>query len=120
MIRYDQLLRVFFSVGADPTLINRQGPDSGTQYRSALVPLNDEQRRVAQAYLAQLGQSGLWSGPIATRVEPYRTFYPAEGYHQDFAAANPQHGYILRWDAPKIAALKRLFPQLYKPAFTRG
>ena len=120
VIRYDQLLRVFFSVGADPTLINRQGPDSGTQYRSALVPLNDEQRRVAQAYLAQLGQSGLWSGPIATRVEPYRTFYPAEGYHQDFAAANPQHGYILRWDAPKIAALKRLFPQLYKPAFTRG
>ncbi|MBC2670038.1 peptide-methionine (S)-S-oxide reductase MsrA [Novosphingobium piscinae] len=120
LIRYDQLLRVFFSVGADPTLLNRQGPDVGTQYRSALIPLNETQRRVAQAYLAQLAQSGLWSGPIVTRIEPYRAFYPAEAYHQDFAAANPFHGYIRRWDAPKIEALKRLFPQFYKPAFTRG
>ena len=120
VIRYDQLLQVFFSVGADPTTLNRQGPDAGTQYRSALIPLTDEQRRVAQAYLAQLGQSGLWKGPIVTRIEPYRTFYPAEAYHQDFAAANPLHGYIRRWDAPKIEALKRLFPQVYKPAYTRG
>lgn len=118
-IRYDQLLQVFFSVGADPTLVNRQGPDEGTQYRSALVPMNPEQRRVAEAYLAQMGTSGAWHAPIATRIEPYKTFYPAEAYHQDFAAENPGHGYILRWDAPKVAALKRLFPALYKPAFTR-
>jgi peptide-methionine (S)-S-oxide reductase len=120
VVRYDQLLRVFFSVGADPTLLNRQGPDVGTQYRSALIPLNEAQRRMAQAYLAQLGQSGLWQNPIVTRIEPYRTFYPAEAYHQDFAAENPLHGYIRRWDAPKIEALKRQFPQLYKSAFTRG
>ena len=119
-VRYDQLLQVFFSVGADPTLVNRQGPDEGTQYRSALVPLNEEQRRVAEAYLRQLGASGLWHAPIATRIEPYKAFYPAEDYHQDFAAANPDHGYIRRWDAPKVAALKRLFPGLYKAAFTRG
>jgi len=120
VIRYDQLLRVFFSVGADPTLLNRQGPDSGTQYRSALVPLDAEQRRVAQAYLAQLGAAHLWSGPIVTRIEAYTGFYPAEDYHQDFAAANPNHGYIRFWDAPKVAALRRMFPDLYKPAFTRG
>ena len=119
-IRYDQLLQVFFSVGADPTLVNRQGPDEGTQYRSALVPINAEQRRVAAAYLAQMGASGAWRAPIATRIEPYKAFYPAEAYHQDFAAANPDHGYIRRWDAPKVAALQRLFPALYKPAFTRG
>ena len=119
-IRYDQLLQVFFSVGADPTLVNRQGPDEGTQYRSALVPLSEDQRRVAAAYLRQLGASGLWHAPIATRIEPYKAFYRAETYHQDFAAANPDHGYIRRWDAPKVAGLKRLFPMLYKPAFTRG
>jgi len=119
-VRYDQLLRVFFSVGADPTLVNRQGPDEGTHYRSALVPMNDEQRRVGEAYLRQLGGSGLWRDPIATRIEPYKAFYRAETYHQDFAAANPDHGYIRRWDAPKVAGLKRLFPMLYKPAFTRG
>jgi len=120
VIRYDQLLQVFFSVGADPTLVNRQGPDEGTQYRSALVPMDAEQRRVAEAYLRQLAASGRYHAPIATRIEPYRAFYPAEDYHQDFAAVNPTHGYILRWDAPKVAALKRLFPALYKPAFTRG
>jgi len=119
-IRYDQLLRVFFSVGADPTTLNRQGPDEGTQYRSALVPLDGEQRRVAQAYLDQLRASRLWNRPIVTRIEPYKTFYPAEAYHQDFAANNPQHPYIRYWDAPKVAALARLFPDLYKAAFTRG
>lgn len=120
VIRYDQLLQVFFTVGADPTLLNRQGPDMGTQYRAALIPTNPEQARVAQAYLAQLGQSGRWRDPIATRIETYRRFYPAEAYHQDFAADNPDHGYIRRWDAPKIDALKRIFPEYYKPAFTRG
>lgn len=120
VIRYDQLLRVFFSVGADPTQVNRQGPDEGTQYRSALVPLDPEQRRVAEAYLAQLSAARLWPRPIATRLEPYKRFYPAEPHHQDFAADHPAHPYIQFWDAPKVAALRRMFPDLYKPGFTRG
>ena len=119
-IRYDQLLRVFFAVGADPTQLNYQGPDHGTQYRNALVPMNQEQAKVAAAYLAQLKKSGLWKQPIVTAIEPYKAFYPAEGYHQDFAANNPDHGYIKRWDAPKVANLKRLFPDLYKAGFTRN
>lgn len=119
-IRYDQLLRIFFSVVTDPTQLNRQGPDVGSQYRSALVPLNDEQRAVATAYLAQLRAAHLWRAPIVTRIEPNRGFYPAESYHQDFMAANPDHPYIRRWDAPKVAALRRLFPSAYKPGFTRG
>lgn len=119
-VRYDQLLRVFFSVGADPTQLNRQGPDTGTQYRSALVPMNEEQRLVATAYLAQLRASGLWHQPIVTRIEHYRRFYPAETYHQDFMAKNPAHPYITTWDMPKVAALHRLFPRLYLPGFTRG
>ena len=120
VVRYDQLLQVYFSVIADPTLLNRQGPDAGTQYRSALVPLNREQARVAGAYLAQLGKSGLWNRPLVTRIEPFRGFYPAEEFHQDFAARNPDYGYIVRWDAPKVAALRSLYPVLYKPAFTQG
>lgn len=119
-IRYDQLLRVFFAVGADPTQLNYQGPDHGTQYRNALVPMNAEQARVAAAYLGQLKKSGLWKQPIVTTIEPYKAFYQAEGYHQDFAANNPDHGYIKRWDAPKVANLKRLFPDLYKAGFTRN
>jgi peptide-methionine (S)-S-oxide reductase len=119
-IRYDQLLRIFFSVGADPTQLNRQGPDVGTQYRSALVPLSEEQRLVASAYLAQLRASGLWKDRIVTRIERYQRFYPAEAYHQDFARKNPNHGYIVRWDAPKVAALQRLFPRLYHAGFTEG
>lgn len=120
VVRYDQLLQVFFSVGADPTQLNRQGPDSGTQYRSALVPLNPEQDKVARAYLAALAASRQWRGPIVTRIEPDRGFFPAAPDHQDFAANNPDHPYIRYWDVPKVAALKRLFPDLYKPAFTRG
>lgn len=120
VVRYDQLLQVYFSVIADPTLLNRQGPDVGTQYRSALMPLNAEQARVARAYLAQLGKAGLWSRPIVTRIEPYRGFYPAEAHHQDFAARNPDHGYIRRWDAPKVAALRKGYSTLYKAAFTKG
>lgn len=119
-IRYDQLLRVFFAVGADPTQLNYQGPDHGTQYRNALVPMNPEQAKVAAAYLAQLKKSGLWKQPIVTAIESYKAFYPAEGYHQGFAANNPDHGYIKRWDAPKVANLKRLFPDLYKAGFTRN
>lgn len=117
VVRYDELLRIFFSVVADPTLKNRQGPDVGTHYRSALVPMNKEQAAVARAYLAQLGKSGLWSKPIVTAIEPYRAFYPAEGYHQDFMAKNPRHGYILRWDKPKVEALKAMFPNHYRSTF---
>ncbi len=120
VVRYDQLLQIYFSVIADPTLRDRQGPDVGTQYRAALFPLNAEQGRVARAYLSQLGRSGLWNQPIVTRIEGYRGFYPAESEHQDFMARNPQHGYIRRWDAPKVQALKVQYPTLYKAAFTTG
>lgn len=120
VVRYDQLLRVFFAVVADPTTKNRQGPDRGTQYRSAIVPTDAEQARVAKAYIAQLGAAKLWDSPIVTRVEPYRAFYPAEGYHQDFMLKNPDHGYIVRWDAPKVRALKVRFPDLYRAAYRKG
>jgi peptide-methionine (S)-S-oxide reductase len=119
VVRYDQLLRIFFSVVADPTLKNRQGPDVGAHYRSALVPVNAEQGAVARAYLAQLGKSGLWNKPIATRVEPYKAFYPAEAYHQDFMLKNPRHGYIVRWDAPKVAAFKAMYPGFYRAGFLK-
>ena len=120
VIRYDQLLRVFFAVGADPTQLNRQGPDRGTQYRTALVPVSAEQNRVAVAYLAQLKASGLWKKPIVARIERAQAFYPAETYHQDFMSKNPNHGYIRMWDKPKVAGLKRLFPGEYKATFTSG
>jgi peptide-methionine (S)-S-oxide reductase len=117
-VRYDELLRIFFSVVADPTQRNRQGPDVGPQYRSALVPIGAEQHKVASAYLKQLAGSGLWDAPIVTRIEAHGSFYPAEKRHQDFIAANPNHPYVKRWDAPKIAALKRLYPRRYKARFT--
>jgi len=120
VVRYDQLLQVFFSVASDPTQLNRQYPDTGPQYRNAIVPQNAEQARVTTAYLAQLKKSGLWKRPIVTAVEPNRGFFAAEDYHQDFALKNPDHGYIRMWDAPKVTALKRTFPGLWKPGFTRG
>ena len=120
VIRYDQLLRIYFSVVADPTLLNRQGPDRGAQYRGALVPVSAEQRAVAEAYIAQLRRSGLWNDPIVTRIEAPKTFYPAETYHQDYAAKNPNNGYIRRWDAPKVAALQRLYPGVYRSSFRRN
>ncbi len=119
VVRYDQLLRILFSVVADPTLKNRQGPDVGAHYRSAIVPMNAEQTAVAKAYLAQLGKSGLWSKPIATKIEPYKAFYAAEAYHQDFMLNNPKHGYIKRWDAPKVAAFKTMYPTLYRASFLK-
>jgi len=119
VVRYDQLLRIFFSVVADPTLKNRQGPDVGAHYRSAIVPLSAEQSAVAKAYIAQLGKSGLWKKPIATTVETYKAFYAAEGYHQDFMLNNPKHRYIVRWDAPKVAALKRMYPSFYRATFLK-
>lgn len=115
-VSYGTLLRIFFSVITDPTTLNYQGPDHGTQYRSALFPQSLEQEKVAKAYLAQLGKSGLWKDPIVTRIEPVGRFWPAEDYHQNFMRYNPDHGYIRRWDAPKLAAFKNLFPQIYKAA----
>jgi len=120
LVRYDQLLQVFFSVIADPTQRDRQGPDEGSQYRTALVPLNEEQRSVATAYLAQLGAAHVWSRPIVTRIEPARRFYPAEAYHQDFMARHPDHPYIAAWDQPKLNAFRQRFPDLYKRGFTSG
>lgn len=119
VVRYDELLRIFFSVVADPTLKNRQGPDVGTHYRTALVPLNAEQRAVAAAYLKQMGASRVWKRPIVTRIESHKKFYAAESYHQDFMAKNPRHGYIVRWDAPKVRALKSMFPSDYRSKFLR-
>jgi len=120
VVRYDQLLRVLFSVGADPTLLNMQGPDRGTQYRAAIVPLSAEQRAVATAYLAQMRSSGVWKKPIVVAIESPKTFYPAETYHQDFAQKNPNHPYIQRWDAPKVAAFRTMFPSLYQATFKTG
>lgn len=120
VIRYDQLLQVFFGVASDPTQLNRQEPDEGPQYRNALFPMDKEQARVAAGYIAQLRHLDPWKRPIVTRIEPYKGFYPAEAYHQDFALKNPNHGYIRRWDAPKVANLQRTFPQFWKGAFTPG
>ncbi len=111
-ISYATLLRVYFSVAHNPTELNRQGPDSGTSYRSAIFPQTPDQGRVARAYIAQIGKSGVWGAPVVTRIES-GGFFPAEAYHQDFAFKNPNHGYIRTWDAPKIAALKNSFPALW-------
>ncbi len=117
VIRYDQLLRIYFSVIADPTLKNRQGPDTGAHYRTALFPQSAEQSAVARAYLAQLSAAKLWKRPIVTGIES-GAFYPAETYHQDFARKNPRHGYIVTWDAPKVAAFKTMYPGVWQAAFT--
>ena len=115
VIRYDELLRIFFSVALDPTQVDRQGPDSGRQYRSAVFPQDAEQARVAGAYIAQLDAAGAYPKPIATRIEPAAAFYPAEGYHQDFMALHPGHPYIAANDAPKLEALRALFPERTAP-----
>ncbi len=119
VIRYDQLLRIYFSVITDPTQKNRQGPDTGTQYRTALFPQGAEQSATAKAYIAQLSAAKLWSRPIVTTLEQ-GAFYPAEAYHQDFADKNPRHGYIVHWDAPKVAALKAMYPGVWQASFTRN
>lgn len=112
-ITYGQLLQVFFSVAHDPTQKNRQGPDTGPQYRSALFPRDAGQEKIARAYIAQLGKAGAWRAPIVTTLEGAKPFYPAENYHQDFLRRNPTYPYIVLNDLPKVAALKRLFPTLY-------
>lgn len=111
-VSYGTLLRVLFSVVADPTLKNRQGPDSGPQYRAAIVPMTAVQRQVATAYLAQIGRGRYFARPVIVPIESYKAFYPAEAEHQDFMRRNPTNPYIVRWDAPKLAALKRFFPEL--------
>ena len=113
-ISYGRLLQIFFSVAHDPTEVNRQGPDTGTQYRSAIFPLSAEQARAAQAYIAQLDQAHVFRKPIATKIETDRVFYPAEEYHQDFLVRNPTYPYIVYNDLPKIADLKRLLPEVYR------
>ncbi|HTS60196.1 MAG TPA: peptide-methionine (S)-S-oxide reductase MsrA [Terriglobales bacterium] len=112
-ITYGQLLRVFFSVAHDPTQLNRQGPDVGSQYRSVLFYANDEQKQIAEAYIAQLTQAKIFSHPIVTQVVPLKVFYPAEAYHQDYAAHHPDNPYIVYNDAPKVAHLQQEFPELY-------
>jgi peptide-methionine (S)-S-oxide reductase len=107
------LLRVFFSVAHDPTQLNRQGPDEGTQYRSSIFYANDEQKRIAQAYITQLDQAKVFSSPIVTQVVPLEGFYPAEAYHQNYAALHPNQPYIVFNDAPKVAHLRQLFPDIY-------
>ena len=112
-VTYGQLLRVFFSVAHDPTQLNRQGPDWGTQYRSAIFFATPEQERVAKAYIAQLDAAKVYAKPIVTEVAPLKGFYSAEDYHQDYLARNPDQPYIVINDLPKLAALKEQFPQLY-------
>lgn len=109
-ISYGRILQIYFSVVADPTQKNRQGPDSGTQYRSALFPLSPAQARVARAYIAQLSAARLFARPIVTTVEPFKGFYAAEGEHQNFMARNPTYPYIVVNDRPKVEALQRQFP----------
>jgi peptide-methionine (S)-S-oxide reductase len=113
-ISYGHILQIYFSVAHDPTELNRQGPDVGTQYRSAIFPTNPEQARIAEAYIAQLNQVRVFDAPVVTKIEPGRAFYPAEGYHQDFLTRNPLYPYIVVNDLPKIENLKRLFPELYR------
>jgi len=113
-ISYGQLLKVFFSVAHDPTQLNRQGPDYGTQYRSAIFYLNDEQKRIATAYIEQLNQAKVFSGKIVTAVTPCKKFYEAEDYHQDYLAHHPDQPYIVINDMPKLAALRKQLPALYR------
>ena len=113
-ISYGRLLQIYFSVAHDPTELNRQGPDTGTQYRSAIFPTNAEQARIAKAYIAQLEHAHTFNAAIVTRIEPDRTFYPAESYHQDYLTRNATSSYIVYNDLPKVAALKHQYPELYR------
>ena len=112
-ITYGQLLRIFFSVAHDPTQLNQQGPDVGPSYRSAIFYVNDEQKRIATAYITQLDAAKVFPKPIVTEVTPLKGFYNAEDYHQDYAQKNPTNPYILICDRPKIQALKQQFPDLF-------
>ena len=113
-ISFGTLLKVFFSVAHDPTQLNRQGPDWGKQYRSAIFYGNEDQKRVAEAYVAQLGKAGVLPGPIVTQIVPLTKFYAAEAYHQDFVRNNPAHGYVVVNAQPKVKKLKQQYPELVK------
>lgn len=112
-ITYGELLRIFFSVAHDPTELNRQGPDEGTQYRSVIFYADDEQKQIAEAYIAQLDKAGVFRHRIVTQVVPLQVFYPAEAYHQNYATLHPNQPYIMFNDAPKVDHLKQEFPDLY-------
>ncbi len=114
VVSYGKLLQVYFSVAHNPTELNYQGPDHGTQYRSAVFPLDDQQRKVATAYIAQLDAAKAFPRPVVTRVEAYKGFFQAEGYHQNFLTLNPDYPYIVYNDLPKIAELKKVFPGEYQ------
>jgi peptide-methionine (S)-S-oxide reductase len=114
-ISYGQILMVFFSVAHDPTQWNRQGPDTGSQYRSLILYSSEEQKRIAQAYIAQLDGARIYSRKIVTKIEPFQAFYPAESYHQDYLEHNPDNPYIVYNDLPKLENLKKDFPGLYRP-----
>ncbi len=113
-ISYSELLRIFFSVATDPTELNRQGPDTGTQYRSVIFYVNDDQKQTALAYIDQLDKAKVFSRPIVTQVVPLKAFYPAEQYHQNFLERHPDHPYIVFNDLPKLRGLQKQFPDLYK------
>jgi len=113
-ISYGQILQIYFSVAHDPTELNRQGPDEGTQYHSAIFYADEAQHRIAEAYIAQLNGAGTFGARIVTGVDPLKGFYPAEGYHQDFPIHHPHYPYIVINDAPKLVNLKRLFPDVYR------
>jgi len=113
-ISYGKILQIYFSVAHDPTQFNYQGPDIGPQYRSAIFPTNEEQARVAKAYIAQLDQAKVYGDTIVTTIEPGHGFYPAEDYHQDFLTLNPTYPYIVINDLPKVRNLERIFPALYR------
>jgi peptide-methionine (S)-S-oxide reductase len=114
-VSYSQLLRVFFSVAHDPTELNRQGPDTGTQYRSVIFYANEDQKQIASAYIDQLNKARIFSSPIVTQVVPLKGFYSAEEYHQNFLARNPTYPYCVYNDLPKLRALQKQFPDIYKP-----
>lgn len=114
VISYGTILQIYFSVAHDPTELNRQGPDEGPQYRSEIFAQNDEQKRVAEAYVAQLGKAGVFREPVVTKISLGAPFYPAEGYHQDYATLHPSNMYIVFNDLPKIENLKRVFPDRYQ------
>jgi len=114
VVSYGQLLKVYFSVAHDPTQLNRQAPDVGTQYRSEIFAASAQQQTLANAYIAQLTAAKTFAAPIVTRIEPLKAFYPAEAYHQDYLRLHPNAPYIVYNDAPKLVHLKQMFPQLYK------
>lgn len=113
-ITYGELLRIFFSVAHDPTELNRQGPDEGTQYRSSIFFANNEQNKIAEAYIAQLDAAKAFRHRIVTKVVPLQGFYPAEAYHQNYAELHPNQPYIMFNDAPKVEHLKQEFPEVYR------